>query len=305
MNIKALRAFRHTLETGSIAEASRKMHLSASAISRLISGLEGELRLNFFEREGRSLSPTSEARAFYREAGRILDNLEDVRRVADEIRAGYTERLRIVTMPRIATALVAPSVKRFHERAGDARLTVDVRTRRDAERWLVGPEYDLGVGSLPITHPEIKTRALLQARAQAVLPPGHILAEQETVDIGDLLKEPFIALMQGLLLRMQVDEVFASEGLENPYAYEVASSRFACQLVAEGVGVTIADALTVKFFPENAVLLRPLTPERWMTFGTLQPRGGSLPRSGEEFIESLAETAAILAREDPMVRLSG
>ena len=102
MNIKALRAFRATVSEGSLAGAARVIHLSQPAVSRLISSLEGELRLALFHRTGRSLMPTKEALAFYREAGRILDNLDEIPKIAAEIKAGKTESLRVVAMPRIA-----------------------------------------------------------------------------------------------------------------------------------------------------------------------------------------------------------
>ncbi|MEP5091303.1 MAG: LysR family transcriptional regulator, partial [Paracoccaceae bacterium] len=105
MNIKSLRAFRATLSEGSLAAAGHVLHLSQPAVSRLISGLEGELRLDLFDRSGRNLTPTPEGLAFYREAGRILDNLDEIPNIAAEIRAGRTESLRIVAMPRVARAL--------------------------------------------------------------------------------------------------------------------------------------------------------------------------------------------------------
>ena len=167
MNIKALRAFRLTLTEGSIAKASEKLHLSQSAVSRLISSLEGELHLELFERKGRRLLPTAQAKAFYREAGRILDNLDEIRHIADQIRKAQIERLRILTMPRVAPTLVSPTVSRFLSEQPDVRLVLDVRTRRDAEQWLVGREYDIGIGALPIEHPDIDTRVLLKVRAEA------------------------------------------------------------------------------------------------------------------------------------------
>jgi DNA-binding transcriptional LysR family regulator len=113
MNIKALRAFRATLAEGSLAKASETLNLSQPAVSRLVSALEAELRLTLFDRTGRHLTPTQEGLAFFREAGRILASLDQIPNIAADIRAGRTESLRIVTMPRIAQALTAPVVAHF------------------------------------------------------------------------------------------------------------------------------------------------------------------------------------------------
>ena len=304
MNIKALRAFRYALDTGSLAGASKEIHLSPSAVSRLISSLEGTLRLTLFHRQGRRLEPTAEARAFYREARRILDNLEEVRQIADEIREAQGVRLRIVTMPRTVTALVSPSVTRFMKAAPDVRVTLDVRRHREAERWLAGREYDLGVGALPVSHPDVGTEGLVQTRAQVVLPRGHPWSTRATILVEDLLGEPIIALMPGLIQRAQADDLFGSVGLARSFACEVASTRLACQLVADGAGVTIADSLSAYGFGP-ALVLRPIVPERWISFGLLLPRAGTMEEEhGRLMIQILKERAEELAADDPFVRTS-
>lgn len=293
----------HTINEGSIAGASRKMNLSQPAVSRLISSLEGELRLNLFNRMGRRLSPTPQALAFTHEAGRILANLDEIPRIAAEIRTGQKERLRVVTMPRIASAIVSPAVSQWMSTGPDTRLSLDVRSRREAERWLAGREYDFGIGALPVQHPGIETELLIRARAQAVLPKKHPLAEKSQISVEDLKNEPFIALMQGLLLRTQIDDLFRSAGVVKTYHCEVSASQLACQLVADGAGVSIADVLTIGSIRPGAVELRPITPERWMSFGLLIPRKRKLPPAGLKLIDCIRQRIAVLAANDPNLSL--
>ncbi|WP_133405962.1 LysR family transcriptional regulator [Parashewanella tropica] len=296
MNIKALRAFRITMIEGSIAKASEKMHLSQSAISRLISSLEGELKLDLFLRSGRRLIPTQQALAFDREARRILDNLDEIKRIADEIRTAQTQRLRVLAMPRVAPTLVSPTVKRFLEEHSDVHLSVDVRTHRDAEQWLLGREYDLGIGPLPINHPDISSEVLLKVRAAAILPLNHPLCDKTEINASDLKDEAMIALLPHLLLRTQMEDFFHSAGQEKAFACEVASSQLACFLVADGAGITIADSLTAKIV-DNQVVTRPIVPERWMSFGILYPKSVELSSAAKEFIALLKADLAHLESE--------
>ncbi|WP_051927559.1 LysR family transcriptional regulator [Ruegeria halocynthiae] len=289
MNIKALRAFRATLSEGSLVAASEILHLSQPAISRLISGLEAELKLTLFDRSGRNLTPTPEGMAFYREAGRILDNLDEVPRIAQEIRAGRTEILRIVTMPRIAMSLSAPAVARFFRQHPDINVSLDVRARREAGKWLAGREYDIGIGALPVDHPGIRTQPLFKVRAQAILPAGHRLAHRSEVTASELAAEPVVRLMQGLLLRDQLDDVFHSAGVSPKQSCEVASSQLACALVAEGGGITIADELVASQTNLGKLALVPITPARWMTFGILYPISQQKSEALCRFEETLLE----------------
>ncbi|WP_170361824.1 LysR family transcriptional regulator [Ruegeria arenilitoris] len=297
MNIKALRAFRATLSEGSLVAASEILHLSQPAVSRLITGLEAELKLTLFDRSGRNLTPTPEGLAFYKEAGRILDNLDEVPRIAAEIKAGRTETLRIVTMPRIAQSLSAPAVARFMQENPSTNVNLDVRARREAGKWLAGREYDIGIGALPVDHPGIVSKPLFRVKAQAVLPAGHPLSSRSNLTADDLAGEPVIRLMHGLLLRDQLDDFFRSAGVTPRQTCEVAASQLACALVAEGAGVTIADELVAAQVASANLTLVPVAPERWMTFGLLYPVSESGSKTLPLFEKALFDVVNELAQQ--------
>ncbi len=303
MNIKALRAFRATLSGGSLAVAAEKLHLSQPAVSRLISSLEGELKLDLFDRSGRNLMPTPEGMAFYREAGRILDNLDEVPRIVAEIRAGRTQTLRVVAMPRVSQALASPAVADFLQQFPDINVSLDVRARREAGEWLVGREYDIGVGALPVDHPEIYTEVLLRARPVAILPAGHPLAERSELRAEDLSEYPIIRLMRGLLLRDQLDDIFSAVGIVPQHLCEVSSSQVACQLVADGAGITIADQMVSAKIDTDKIVTVPIVPKRWMAFGLLYPKASVTTPGRDAFIAQLRKQARKLAADCPGIEV--
>ena len=297
MNIKALRAFRATLSGGSLAVAAEKLHLSQPAVSRLITSLEGELKLDLFDRSGRNLTPTEEGMAFYREAGRILDNLDEVPRIVAEIRAGRTQILRVIAMPRVSQALASPAVAGLLQQHPDINVSLDVRARREAGEWLVGREYDIGVGALPVDHPDIHTEVLLRARPVAILPAGHPLAQHTALRAEDLAQYPLIRLMRGLLLRDQLDDIFSAVGIVPRHLCDVSSSQVACQLVAEGAGITIADQVVAANIGTDKIVTVPVIPKRWMAFGLLYPKASVATPARDAFVHQLREQARKLAAE--------
>jgi DNA-binding transcriptional LysR family regulator len=303
MNIKALRAFRATLSEGSLAAAAKTLHLSQPAVSRLISGLEGALRLDLFDRSGRNLTPTPEGLAFYREAGRILDNLDEIPSIAAEIRAGRTQNLRIVAMPRIARSLASPAVGQFVRANPDTNVSLDVRARREAGKWLAGRAYDVGIGALPVEHPDIRTELLLRVRAQAVVPVDHPLSEFKEVSVDNLADFPVVRLMHGLLLRDQLDDMFRSAGILPKQTCEVASSSLACALVADGGGVTIADEFVAADVDQARVRTIPISPERWMSFGLLFPMQPEPNEARDRFVDVLKSHVAKLAESSQSIEL--
>ena len=289
MNIKALRAFRLVVSEGSVNAAAKALCLSQPAVSRLIALLESELKLTLFLRDGRRMVLTEQGAAFLQEAGRILANLDDIPRIASEIRSSGIQRLRLVTMPRVAMSLVCPAVAEFGRRHPEVYVSLDLKNRRDMEQWIAGKEYDLGVGGTPVGHRAAVGRSLVRVRIGVLLPATHRLAAQAEIDGSDLVGERLIAQMPGLQFREQVDEIFASCGVKPCYRVVTSSSQMATRLVIEGAGLTLIDRLSVQAFLTPEVVLRPLRPEWWFDFGIIRAREGRPNPLAEAFSECLRE----------------
>ena len=289
MNVKALRAFRLTVTEGSVNAAAKAMCLSQPAVSRLIGLLESELKLTLFLRSGRRMLLTEEGAAFLHEAGRILANLDEIPRIASEIRNSGGKRLRLVTMPRVALSLVCPAVAEFGRRFPDVHVSLDLKTRRDLEQWIVGKEYDLGFGGTPVVHRAAVGRSMVRVRIEVLLPKNHPLAARRELSCADIVNERMIAQMPGLQFREQTDDLFARCGLKPKYNIVTSSSQIASQLVVDGAGITLIDRLSAQTFDHDKVVMRPLLPEQWGQFGVIHARDAKLPQLAQDFIACLKD----------------
>lgn len=291
MNIKALTAFRAVVTEGSAAQAATKINLSQPAVSRLIAILERELNLKLFHRTRRRLVLTREGGEFYKETERILYNLTQIPRIAEEIRERHFRSLSVVVMPRALDGWIAPALARFTADHPDIRVSVDERRITDLEQWITGRHYDLGIGVLPIRHPEIETRPVFRARAEVLMHKKHPLAKRKIIEAADLDGQSMIGPMPGLLPREQLDDIFKSVGIEPNFVIETSTYRVSCALVAEQAGITICDMITAAPVLKSDTILRPLNPPKWTTFGTLWPRGTPPNSVAEELMTYLEEDA--------------
>ncbi|PRB81027.1 LysR substrate-binding domain-containing protein [Pseudomonas sp. MYb185] len=306
MNIKKLKCFRAVVVHGSLVAAASVMNLSQPATSRLISTLEDELKLKLFKREKRRLVLTPEGKEFYRETEKILSNLEDLPRIVREIKEGGTRTLRIVALARLANSLVSPALARFVKEHPDQRFSVDVRGHRDIEQWVAGRHYDIAVAlTKPCNHPSVIQRPFFDTDAMVMIPTGHPLESAEAVSARDLAEHDIIALASGLRPRLQMEEIFQAAGVELNCKIETTSSVLACQMVAEGLGVTIIDRLTALAVDRTRFCLRPLAPRYRLQFVLLFPPGfeetpatTSLVRClREEVVSALGDNATMTGDE--------
>ncbi|WP_185266449.1 LysR substrate-binding domain-containing protein [Halopseudomonas xiamenensis] len=297
MNIKKLKCFRAVVVHGSLVAAASVMNLSQPATSRLISTLEDELKLKLFKREKRRLVLTPEGKEFYRETEKILSNLEDLPRIVREIKEGGTRTLRIVALARLANSLVSPALARFVKEHPDQRFSVDVRGHRDIEQWVAGRHYDIAVAlTKPCNHPAVIQRPFFDTDAMAMIPRGHPLEAADAVSAQQLAEHDIIALASGLRPRLQMEEIFQAAGVELNCKIETTSSVLACQMVAEGLGVTIIDRLTALAVDTSRFCLRPLAPRYRLQFVLLFPPG---------FEETPATTSLVRCLRDEVVAALG
>jgi DNA-binding transcriptional LysR family regulator len=289
MNIRALRIFRLVVSEGSLVAAAEAMSLSPPAASRLIVLLEAELRLTLFHRSHRRLSLTPQGEAFYRESEHILAGFDEIPRIAAGIRSQAQGQLRLVTAARIGRAVVSPALALFCREHPGVRASVDEQSRFDIEGQMGTRLYDLGVISLPVSHPrvEIANHPLFRVRMEAILPASHPLAAKEALTAADLADQALVGLSSGQAWRQQVDDFIRSGGARPDYRIETRSSLMACQLVRDGAGITVLDRLCAQAIDLSGVVIRPLVPERWILFGYIHQLRQSPSANARDFLGCL------------------
>ncbi|MBX3521844.1 MAG: LysR family transcriptional regulator [Xanthobacteraceae bacterium] len=300
MNVKALKAFRLVVVNGSLAAAAKSLHLSQPAVSRLISLLEHETKLQLFYRTRRRLTLTPEGEAFYRQAEHLLAGFDEIPRIISDIKAKTGGHFRLVTAPRIGQGLVSPALALMQRESPGVRCIVDIQSRFDLENQIGTRRYDLGIVSLPVSHSliEIDNKPLVRVRAEALLPQDHPLASKTQLSAADLAPFPMLGLWPTQIWRQQMDDFFRSGGAVPSYSIETRSSLMACQMVRDGAGIAILDRLCAQAIDLNGLTLRPIDPERWISFGYIQHRGSTLSQHAEHFLDCVNRVIARLRARD-------
>jgi len=299
MNLKSLRLFRLIVLHGSLASAADRLYLSQSAASRLISLLEDELNLKLFTRARRRLNLTPEGELFFQEAEQILMGVDELPRIAEDIRRKNREKFTLVTSVPLGTCLVSPAISDMRRQAPDFDCRIHIEGRFDIENKVAQRRYNLGLLSLPITNAlvELHIEPILQVRVEVLLPRDHPLAAQETIEAEALADEPVVSLQPHQLWRRRLDEIYAAIGVKPRIAIETTSTLMVQQLVRDGNGISIMDRTSARLLPDDSVVFRPVLPERWVTYACIFPPAGRPPLA-DLFVDCLRAYVRRLCRED-------
>lgn len=301
MNIKSLRLFRQIVMQGSLSAAATQLHISQPAASRLLSILEGELRMKLFDRAGRSLVLTDHGEVFFREAEHIIAGMDEIPRIATDIRNRRHQPLRVLTAPRIGQGLVAAALTEMRASHPDLAIVVDVRSRMALEKQLGIGSYDLGIISLPVAHSllELVASPLVKVRAEALMAAGHPLAAQPRITAQDLSEYPLLVLSRSQIWRQEIDNFMREGGVKAHYAVQSSSSLLACQMARDGAGICILDRLCAPSIDLRGAVLRPLEPARWAAFGYVHAKGSGPSEVAQELIACMRQIITDVRHTSP------
>ena len=291
---RQIEAFRAVMLTGAMTAAAETMHITQPAVSRLIRDLEAEIRIRLFERGGKLLVPTAEAKALFAEVERSFIGLAQIHAIADDIRVGRVGSLRLAMLPAMAAGFAPRFVAKFCGTRPNLSVVIDGMPSASVRDQVLAGEFDLGISAFPFRRTSL-TAIPLNDAAVVALPADHSLAEKSVVQLSDLRDERLVLLSK--TAQHPLSTAFQSAGLH--YVAETSLSTIACALVSEGMGVAIVDAFSASEFAGRNVVVRPLRPSFTIGAAIVYAQGRSLSLSAREFLnEFLAHVQLFLGQNN-------
>ena len=123
--LNTLSAFRTVAELQNLRAAADVLHLTHSAVSQQIRGLEEQLGFDLFERRGRRVLLNPAGQALLRSVRAALDELDGGMQAAAAAASGAAQRLRVTMLPSFAQRWLLPRMGRWQERHPGLALEID------------------------------------------------------------------------------------------------------------------------------------------------------------------------------------
>ena len=127
--LNTLGAFRAVAELQNLRAAADVLHLTHSAVSQQIRGLEEQLGFALFERRGRRVALNAAGQALLRSVQGALSLLDDGVQAAAAAAGGEAQRLRVTVLPSFANRWLLPRIGRWREQHPGLPLEIDASIR--------------------------------------------------------------------------------------------------------------------------------------------------------------------------------
>jgi len=235
MDTRFLETFLMAVDKGSIAEAARRLHLTARAVAKRIHALEREMDADLVTRSGRTISPTEAGAAIVERAKRFLVDAHDLKSLAatnrpmGQLRLGAFSSALSGLLPDILVLMKEnyPQIE-IHIAQSDSKELYSMVLNGDLDAAIIAqPKFSISKScgwQLLRDEPLI-----LLTRSPAPSRKPHAL----------LASEPFIRLDRDIWPGRRVDEYLRKNGIKPRELFEIDGVEAIRVMVDRGLGVAL------------------------------------------------------------------
>jgi LysR family cys regulon transcriptional activator len=248
MKLHQLRYLAAVVQNGlNITTAARKLHTSQPGVSKQLKLLEDELGFPLFERDGRNLtSVTAAGQQVVDRALRILEEVQNIRRLSSDLKDDKSGSLSIGTTHTQARYVLPPIVQRF--RAGYADVDLHLHqgsTEQIAELAKVDRiDFAIATGGAEM-FPGLVLMPCYRWHRRIVVPRDHPLARERAVSLEALARYPIVTYTFSFSGRSSLPALFESAGLKLKVALTASDADVIKTYVRLGLGVGILASMAL------------------------------------------------------------
>jgi LysR family cys regulon transcriptional activator len=249
MKLHQLRYLAAVAQTGlNITAAAEKLHTSQPGVSKQIKLLEDELGFQIFVRDGRNLSRVTPAgQQVIDRAIRILREVQNIKRLSDDLKDEERGTLSIATTHTQARYVLPEVVKAFRERYPEVRLHLHQGTSEQIAEMAALDRIDFAIatGSEGLFDGFVLLPCYKWHR-HVVVPRNHPLARAKKITLKQLAAHPIITYVFSFTGPSSLHGIFAKEGLVPNVVLTARDADVIKTYVRLGLGVGIVASMAIE-----------------------------------------------------------
>jgi LysR family hydrogen peroxide-inducible transcriptional activator len=245
-SIKQLKYLCAVAEHRHFSKAAAACHVTQSTLSAAIQELESQLGVKIFERNKKTVLITSLGEKLLVQARIVLGDVEDFVGIARAHEAPLVGDLRLGVIPTIGPFLLPAILSDLRKSFDKLKLYLKEEMSAQLVQQLQQGQLDLIILAFPFPLPDMETVSLFKDEFLLCLPPGHELEKVQQVRQHQLRGQSLLLLEEGHCLRDHALEACKLESADTDLVYQGTSLHTLVQMVANGLGMTLLPAMSIK-----------------------------------------------------------
>jgi DNA-binding transcriptional LysR family regulator len=276
MRLRHIEIFNAVMLTGSVSGAARLLNVTQPAVSRTLQHAEIQLGFALFQRVRGRLAPTAEAQTLYPHIERLFAQLDEVQRLAANLRAGRggEGELRVLTVLALSYEVFPRAMRLFRQKYPEIIVHHEALHSPQIVSSLVLQEADVGYVFSAVTHPALTQEQLGEREVVCVVPRALLGARAgrlKAMTLEQLSALPVIALDSRDPLGVALGHVLRETDSGLNAVMTVQTYHVALALAHHGVGVALVERCTAASADRSKVDVLPLQPRIPVSVRVLRP----------------------------------
>jgi len=249
MDLWQLKIFCNVVESKSFSKAGEIIHLSQPTISSHIKDLESHFNCRLIDRLGKEALPSKAGELLYRLAKDMLSMQDAMEATMAEFHGTIKGKLNIGGSTIPGGYILPKYIGEFVGLHPDVRISLKINDTRQIIESIVDGNFEMGMVGAKIDNPKIIQEAVIEDDMCVVIPKGHKWFKRKSVNIEDLIKEPFIIREPGSGTRKSFEERLNDHKIKldqfNIIA-ELGSTSSVIQGIKSSIGVSVLSSIAVE-----------------------------------------------------------
>jgi DNA-binding transcriptional LysR family regulator len=228
-------------QTGSVGEAARRLHKTASAVSQQLRRIEQHFGVALFEKAGRGLRPSPAGEAVLGSLTRLFDEASSLEVQLEELAGTKLVTLRVAASDYLGEALLLPVLRRLFEEGAPLRFEITTTNSIEAARLVRDGQVEVAMVSTDRA-PGPDESLLCRQRFLWVAPKARVARPIR----ARLAREPLLRLGGGSQGRRILDELLGRLRLRPLSTIDLPSVSLLLSYARQGLGIGLVPALALR-----------------------------------------------------------
>lgn len=291
-NLRQLEVFSVMMETASVSETARRLHVTQPAVSKTIANLEELVGLQLFRRVRGRIIPSTDAQRLNAEVDRVFAQMDSLTGSIVGLRSARAGHLTIAAVPAMAGTLIGLCAGRFLEERPRVRLTLLARMSPQAVEDVSRHRVELAFIHGALSDPDVEGVIVGESEFVCAMQRSHPLAAMQTLTPQDLRDQPLIFLDEATPPSVLVREKFAQAGITPKVVMETNMSFAARTALLNSNTIAVIDSLFSMTDEREEIVVRPFRPRVPLQIYCLYSAHRPLSPLAQRFVEDVRERIA-------------
>ena len=270
-------------------EASERLYISPSTLSKHIAGLEKSLGVALFDRTTRSVTLTKYGQTFLGYAEKMIETYDECSEALNELKVDADHHLKVGFLSRLEQCGIIEVLSEFPSRYPG--ISIEMLPTISPLDLLSSGKCDFVFDT--DSHPdEVKSLLFKKDNLVAVLPHGHELENREFIELSWLSREKFIVHRDTFNdpAGLDVGKLCEEAGFKPNIIMDASYTSTIVKLVRQGQGIAVINKMNVPAQLLSTVATVDISPIVPCYIYLLYPKKGSMTIAATKFLKHIKDS---------------